>query len=309
MGSSSGYPNVPVWTPKPEGYQKGSMVKYQGNIFKASFWASEPGTSDPDHNGWRLYDELYDVTPHTPANQAKIIGYLPSSRAKEGFQYNAVMYQNITHAIMAFLTFSETALGEFDSASLGAINAIKTAVVSTAHLHGTYVSVALGGANDYGFLYLMERVGANPGDPVLQKAVSNVVDFVKSNGLDGVDLDLECWWDKNGDPNKDQGGRLTAKGPHPAGIGLVEFAKQLKLAMPAKIVSSTIFATSWYGNNYDPRIAVYVDWIAVMTYDLTGAWNQSPVGPHTDLIKIRDQTPYVGEQQGPWPASRPAVAK
>ena len=88
------------------------MVKYQGNIFHADFWASEPGKGDPDHNGWRLYDELYDVTPHTPTTEAKIIGYLPTWRKSEGFDYgNAVMYQNITHGIVAFLMFDPVQLG------------------------------------------------------------------------------------------------------------------------------------------------------------------------------------------------------
>ena len=60
-------------------------------------------------------------------------------------------------------------------------------------------------------------------------------------------------------------------------------------------------------------MADHVDWLAVMTYDLTGSWNASPVGPHTALFKIRNQESskirvqdsyqesYVHEQQGEWP--------
>jgi hypothetical protein len=36
---------------------------------------------------------------------------------------------------------------------------------------------------------------------------------------------------------------------------------------------------------------------------LTGSWNQSPVGPHTSLLKIRKQDQYAAEQQGPWPTT------
>src|SRR5215472_17259956 len=71
--------------------------------------------------------------------------------------------------------------------------------------------------------------------------------------------------------------------------------------MPDKLVSATLFATSWYGNNYDPGLSSVVDRRSKISYDLTGSWNQSPVGPHTQLL--RQQDTYAAEQQGPWPAT------
>ncbi|MEQ9233660.1 glycosyl hydrolase family 18 protein [Coleofasciculus sp. E2-BRE-01] len=304
MGHLSDYPDVPDWKEKPEGYKTGEMVKYQGNIFQAAFWASKPGEGDPNKNGWRLYDELYDVTTSNTTEQINIIGYIPTWRKGEGFDYsNSEIYQYITHGIIAFIMFSESNLGEFDDKALSDVNLVISDVVTVGHAVGTKILIALGGATDYGFLYLMERIGNNPSDPLLKQTVQKVVDFVQSNDLDGVDLDLECWWDKNGDPGKDQGGRQKSEGPHPAGRGLTEFAKQLKQAMPDKIVSAAVFATSWYGNNYDPKLVDYLDWVAVMTYDLTGSWNDSPVGPQTALYKIREeeQKSYLEEQQGEWP--------
>ncbi len=323
MGSSQDYSNVPDWVAKPEGYQTGAMVKYQGNIFYANFWASEPGVGDADHNGWRFYDELYDQTLHTPTEQAKIIAYIPTWRKEEGFNYaNDVMYRYITHGIISFLMFSETNLGEFEPNSVNDVYAILSDVVNTGHRNGTRISIALGGAVDYGFLNLMTSVGNNPANPLLDRAVQNVVNFVNLNNLDGVDLDLECWWDRNGDPSKDQGGRPTSQGAHPAGSALTLFAQKLKQAMPDKLVSAAVFGTSWYGNNYDPKLADYVDWLGIMTYDLTGSWNNSPVGPHTALYKIRQkakeppivthagpfQEDYQEEQQGAWPPPNPNQA-
>jgi GH18 family chitinase len=297
MGLSQDYQNIPDWVAKSEGYQTGAMVKYQGNIFYANFWASEPGVGDADHNGWRFYDELYDQTPHTPTAQAKIIAYIPTWRKKEGFNYaNDEMYQYITHGIIAFLMFSEINLGEFDPKSVDDVNAIISDVVNTGHRNGTRILIALGGATDYGFLNLMTSIGNDAGNPLLDQAVQNVVNFVNSNNLDGVDLDLECWWDKNGNASNDQGGRIE---PHPAGRGLTEFARKLREAMPDQLISAAFFASSWYGNNY--QLIDYVDWIGVMTYDLTGSWNNSPVGPHSALNKIRDQKVYEAEQQGSWP--------
>ena len=141
MGFSRDYTNVPEWTPKPEGYQAGAMVKYKGNVFYAAFWASEPTVGDANKNGWRFFDELYDVTPHAVTQQAKIIAYIPVWRNAEGFNYaNDEMYQHITHGIVSFLTFSETALGEFEASSVSEVKAVLPSVVSTAHRNGTKVS-------------------------------------------------------------------------------------------------------------------------------------------------------------------------
>lgn len=305
MGFSQDYPNVPNWIEKPEGYKTGDMVKYEGNIFKANFWASKPGEGDANENGWRLYDELYDVTSSSATEPAKVIGYIPTWRKEEDFNYaEEEMYLHITHGIVSFLMFDRGNLGEFELKSVSDVKAVIDDIIETGHRCGTKISIALGGATDYGFLDLMERVGNNPSDSVLAKAVKNVVDFVKSNDLDGIDLDLECWWDENNDASKDKGGRSKSDGPHPAGKGLTVFARELKQALPDKVISAALFATSWYGNCYDPGLAEHVEWIGVMTYDLTGSWNQSPVGPHTSLLKIREQEAYADEQQGRWPNSR-----
>ena len=300
MGQSSDYPNVPDWTYKPEGYQAGAMVKYEGNVFQAAFWASEPGKDDPAHNGWRLYDELYDLTAHTPTTQPLIAAYIPTWLTDLDTS-SAATYQNITHALVAFLMFSEATPGALDPQAAQAAGSLLATVVPAGQAAGTKIGVAIGGATDYAFLALMERAGANPNDPAVTQAVANVAHFVNVYGVDHVELDLECWWDRNGDPGKDQGGRLSSAGPHPAGLGLTAFAGQLRQALPGTTLSATLPATSWYGNNYDAKVAGQVDWLAIETYDFTGSWNASPVGPHTPLTTIRQQEIYAAEQQGAWP--------
>ncbi|WP_327576877.1 MULTISPECIES: glycoside hydrolase family 18 protein [unclassified Streptomyces] len=314
MGLSSDYPNVETWVKNPSGYKTGSVTKYKGNIFRAAFWADEPGVGDPNKNGWRFFDELYDTTPHKQTEKANVIAYIPSWRKKEEFDYaKGEMYRYLTHGIVAFLTFSERNSGAFDEDSLREVGTVLSDVLMAANLYGTKVMVALGGANDYAFLDLMTEVGNDPASPKLDKAVRTVVDFVTHNGLDGVDLDLECWWGRPG--QQDQGGRMKSDGPHSAGRGLTLFAKKLRQAMPKKTISAAVFGTSWYGNNYDPDLAEHVDWLGVMTYDLTGSWNRSPVGPHTALHAIRGKgtaeirkadvylESYLDEQQGGWPTA------
>jgi len=303
MGTSQDYSNVPDWVAKPEGYQTGAMVKYKGNIFYANFWASEPGVGDANSNGWRFYDELYDQTTTAKTSKAKVIAYIPEWRQAEGFDYgNPEYYKYITHGIVSFLTFSESALGLFEPLSVSNVRNVLLQSTVVARLHNTKILVAIGGAADYGFLRLMTEIGKYPESNLTSIAVENVIKFVSDFNLDGVDLDLECWWGKPGE--QDQGGRLKGDGPHPAGIGLCIFAKKLKEAMPNKILSMATFATSWFGNCYDSSIYNYVDWILIMSYDLTGSWNLSPVGPHSALHKIRNQDSYLNEQQGNWPSAK-----
>ena len=160
----------------------------------------------------------------------------------------------------------------------------------------------------------MTEIGSDFGHPLLERAAQNPVDFVHDHNLDGIDLDLECWWVGRNDPTKDQGGRYLnmeplkppagpqkgKKGPHAAGSALALLASRLRQLIPDKPISATVFGTSWYGNNCDSKLADHVDCLGVMTYDLTGSWDRSPVGPHTALRKMR-QEGYKDEQQGSWP--------
>lgn len=49
-------------------------------------------------------------------------------------------------------------------------------------------------------------------NPLLKKLVDNIAKFVGDNKLDGVDLDLECWWPAEGSKAADQGGNSGS--PH-----------------------------------------------------------------------------------------------
>jgi GH18 family chitinase len=59
-----------------------------------------------------------------------------------------------------------------------------------------------------------------------------------------------------------------------------------------KILSAAVSSTPHYGNNFDPAMHEILDWIGIMTYDLTGSWDRSPVGPHSALKKITNQSIY-----------------
>ena len=219
-----------------------------------------------------------------------------------------------------FWSLTETIQGAFAADAFKDVSAIIGEVVAVGHAAGARIMIALGGADDYGFKSLMTDIAQSAKNDAgalqrLDSAARQVVEFVTANGLDGVDLDLECWWDENGDPSKDEGER-DAGDPHPAGVGLTAFAKKLRELLPEKTISAAVFGTSYYGNNYDEKIVEYVDWLSIMTYDFTGSWRESPVGPHTALKKIYtvagmspNQRDHLAEQHGPWPRPRSRLGR
>lgn len=288
-------------------------------MFVAKWWPSgePPGTPD---SGWTLDAELYDSrrSHHDDDDEdgirMKIVGYLPTWRQAENFPYGDTnKYLGLTHVIISFLMLESSNIVDsstrprFDDKTVHDVQEVLVNVKVATQSLGVKVMVAVGGATDNAFLDLMTKIGSQTANNnyLLQQTGDIISQFVLENDLDGVDLDLECWWgcSKDGGNAADMGGRHRNDGAHPAGKGLTALAKQLRKLLPQKIISSAVFATSWYGNNYDPDMIDSLDWIGIMTYDLTGSWNQSPVGPHSALRVIRDQQVYESEQHGDWPAS------
>lgn len=89
-----------------------------------------------DLGNWRNY-----TSP-----QHNIIGYIPSWRQSEGFDYsNQLIYQNITHGIIAFLEFDPNNPAAFSADSINKVSAIIGKVVTAGHAAGARIMIALGG--------------------------------------------------------------------------------------------------------------------------------------------------------------------
>jgi len=239
----------------------------------------------------------------------RIIGYLPYWVP----DFNFVTFDpaTVNHINVAFnlfqqnnndfnsANFASVAWAEFHNRKVDSV-LFTTGVLNRAHAKGVTVSVAIGGATDFAFLWLMTRYYNN--DAKLEEIANLITNYVNTKGLDGVDLDLECWWpDATIAGTTEQGGRVRGdkwggpdQGPHPAAVGLTKLAQKLRQKMPGKLLSAAVFGTSYYGNNYDDAIAQHLDWVGLMTYDFTGSWNTSPIGPHAALYKIPAGT-YTGQ--------------
>ena len=88
------------------------------------------------------------------------------------------------------------------------------------------VAISVGGATDCAFYWLLKTYWSN--DSKLEELADLIAKYVISRGLDGVDLDMECFWPvPEVHKHSDQGGRIRGskwgdpdQGPSPGGIGL-----------------------------------------------------------------------------------------
>ena len=308
FGASAQYSFPACGTPWVAGtYTQGNQVSHKGANWEAKYYT----TAEPGSNGdWQPLGKCGDggLGPDYTGPQ-RVIGYLPYW--VPNFDYTAWDPGTVTHINIAFnlfkqnnndynsSNFASVAWGEFHNRKVDSI-LFDLGVLNRAKAKGTKVCVAIGGATDYAFLWLMERYYNN--DAKLEEIATFITNYVNTKGIDGVDLDLECWWpDATISGTTEQGGRVrgdkwggTDVGPHAAGIGLKNLAQKLRAKMPNKVLSAAVFGTSYYGNNYDDGVAQYLDYVGLMTYDFTGSWNTSPVGPHSSLYKIPANT-YQGQ--------------
>ncbi|MFC5047503.1 glycosyl hydrolase family 18 protein [Aquimarina hainanensis] len=292
-------PCHPAWDSTRDHYKQGEKVSLDGINYTAKYYTS----ARPGHGSWQREGGCGDggLGPDYPGKQ-RIIGYLPTWIPDYDIKnnFNPEVATNIN---VSFLMFKQNnkdynsanfASISFDEFQLRKVDSVLTDcnVLSKARAKNVKVSVALGGATDYAFLWLMTKYYNN--DQKLEEIANLLADYITVRGLDGIDLDLECWW---ADPaiagTSDQGGRVRGskwgdgdQGPHPAAIGLTNLSKKLRQKLPNKLITAAVFGTSWYGNNYDAKMADYMDWVGLMTYDFTGSWDKSPIGPHASLYKL-----------------------
>lgn len=240
------------------------------------------------------------------AQEKKIIAYLPTwGTDKPGIDQEYMLDhfypKAITHLDIAFLGFKRNtndwndpnfASMELDSFDIKNIDSILTNmhVQQRCNDAGTKVLISVAGAGGYTFVWLLEKYYND--NAKLDEMADLIAQFAIDRNLDGVDLVLETWWDDPDIANStDKGGRIRKpnsgndQGPHEIGIGFTNLCKLLKPKLKAKnmLFSATVFSTGWYGNNYDSGFFDEVDWVGIMTYDLTGLSDNSPKGPHANL--------------------------
>jgi len=158
-------------------------------------------------------------------------------------------------------------------------------LVKQAHEKNKKVIVSIGGAQGYGDAF--QKIAADKKQ--LKTFSENVAAYVKTHQLDGIDIDWEYWTKQ---AVHQQGGNDPVESRL-----LVDLLASLRATLPKGVLLTTdIFAGHWYGEQYLPEIQHYVDYLALMAYDFTGAWESSPVGHHSDYSTFKKSIDFLAER-------------
>jgi chitinase len=154
--------------------------------------------------------------------------------------------------------------------------------VKMAHEKNKKVFVSIGGAIGYGDTF--QKIAADKN--LLKIFVKNVNNYVTTHNIDGIDIDWEYWTKQ---AVHQQGGNDPIESRL-----LVDLLAALRAELPADIqMTADIFAGYWYGEQYLPDIQQYLDYVVLMAYDFTGAWESSPIAHHADYATFKKSIEYV----------------
>ena len=195
----------------------------------------------------------------------KVVGYLSGW----GFsKVNKLEIERLTYLNLAFANPDKDGHLIFD----GGFDV--TPVINKAHDAGlkVFISLAGGGKPDtliWKNLLLPEN---------RNRFVSNILNYVESNGLDGVDVDIE--------------GNLL---PY-VGVNYNPFVVELREALHSKgkAITAALGATRFHQNVHQEALQAY-DFINVMVYDKTGVWRPDDIGPHSPWSYAEEAIKYWTE--------------
>ena len=111
------------------------------------------------------------------ASNKRVVGYFPSYRT---YAINSIDYSAMTHCILSFMTYAN---GTLTSGFSG--GDVQT-IVNKCHSNGTKAMIAIGGWNGF-------NSSDNPFGTAAKRTsiVNQIMNYVDTYNLDGVDLDLE----------------------------------------------------------------------------------------------------------------------
>lgn len=147
-----------------------------------------------------------------------------------------------------------------------------SAVSQHAHQQGKKVILSIGGAGQgsKGFLALTASAAAQ--DAFIQR----LKQWAHQYALEGIDIDWEYWTYQS---ELQKGGQDIAESGR-----LLQLMAALRQAFPRPfILTADIAPGPWLGPQYSPQLQEHVDWVNLMAFDFTGAWQGSEVGYHAEF--------------------------
>jgi chitinase len=199
------------------------------------------------------------------AEAFRIVGYYSLTAALHA-NVDSFPFEKVTHVNLFFLNPDSTGAFVEDLSGLSRF-------VQAAHKRHVKVlpSIAGGGRHDY--YHELLRPGRR------SKLVSDLVNIVVKNNLDGLDVDLEG---SDIDENYEV------------------FVKELKAALAPKQKILTAAIAVFYKDQLSDQALSQFDFMNLMSYDHTGPWNPSKPGPHSTYEHaLTDLAYFVDERRIP----------
>lgn len=189
------------------------------------------------------------VTPYVPDNSFKIVAYMPGYRDPAAI--SDVKYKMITHLFFAFLNISPTADGSvvaLTPTELSRFNVLK----AKAKANNLKLGISVMGAES-----IFASVAANAS--ARTNFITNLVNFVKTHSLDGLDMDWEY-------------PRTTSTTDVNPNNNYTLLMKELsaELHKNQKFLSAAITPGVYASSNRHaiaPEVYQYVDFFNIMQYD------------------------------------------
>lgn len=190
------------------------------------------------------------ITNLSFAQTAKVVGYLPTYRFH---LIEKIEFCKLTHLNLAFANPDEN--GNIQMSDISAV--VSKAIDANPNIT-ICISIAGGGLTAQQKQYWSNLIDIPANRPRL---ISNIVNYVLENKLDGVDVDLE--W-----------GAVTK--------GYSGFVTELDEALTAhnKILTAAFPNQTRFANINDAALEAF-DFINIMSYDATGPWKPSAPGQHS----------------------------
>ena len=144
-------------------------------------------------------------------------------------------------------------------------------LVDNARSHGKQVILSVGGSGDGSKAF--RQIMAD--ESLSKKFVNNLIEYAKRHQVDGIDIDWEYWTFQN---EFNQGGNDPKESQY-----LVDLLKLLRGSiLNSMLLTVDIAPGDWMGSQYKREIQDYVDYVNLMAFDFTGAWETSQIAHHSD---------------------------
>jgi GH18 family chitinase len=184
------------------------------------------------------------------AQEARIIGYLPTYRFNAS---NQIDYCKLTHLNLSFA--NPDSAGNIIMPSISSV--VSDALNDNPNIL-IMISLAGGALSPQQSSNWSNLIDIPANRPAF---ISKIINYVTTNNLDGVDIDLE-------------GSHITS--------GYSDFIVELKAALSnnGKLITAAL-PNQTYLTNINQNALDAFDWINIMSYDATGPWIPSSPGQHS----------------------------